>query len=494
MSEVTAQGRSGGASFDWLNPILVREVQQAVNGRVFQLTIWVALIASVVIASVAGSEGVNVASGRSAFEAGLVTLTPLLLFVIPMQAYSSMRTELKGGVVEQVLMSRLGPGRVISGKLQAAMVQFVLYVSLLMPLLATSYLLRGVDLPTIGVSLFFALAACATATVFAISSAAQGVIPSLQPIANLGMAFGLGVATLGTMGAIGSGAYHQLVAMMLRDGDATLAMSAITLGAGVTATMSWLTARSYLLHAFEDKSSAFRAFLWLLPLLVYGWMFCFVARGDWRELFILLTLGLLLAGLAFGVFMVTEQRDLSPRVRSHVPASVMAAVVCSPLLPGRDRGSLCYAVYSAVISGIAYAFWPREDDRLGLISAAAQVGVMIVAYGLLYLCAGRWLRGRLPETVQGSQAGRVALPLLLFACIVVPLLVDGLSHGYVSAWHLGHVLNPFWTTAYVVDEGRWDAAQPWVLAAIGVVLAAQLPGWIRGVREVLRASAARRSR
>ncbi|MEC7725031.1 MAG: hypothetical protein VYD05_05935, partial [Planctomycetota bacterium] len=169
-------------------------------------------------------------------------------------------------------------------------------------------------------------------------------------------------------------------------------------------------------------------------------------------------------------------------------------VVCSPLLPGRDRGSLCYAVYSAVISGIAYAFWPRENDRLGWISAAAQVGVMIVAYGLLYLCAGRWLRGRLPETVQGSQAGRVALPLLLFACIVVPLLVDGLSHGYVSAWHLGHVLNPFWTTAYVVDEGRWDAAQPWVLAAIGVALAAQLPGWIRGVREVLRASAARRSR
>ena len=102
---------------DALNPILVREVQQAVKGRVFPLTILLALGVSVVIASVVASEEGMEVDGRGAFDAGLATLAPLLLFVVPMQAYNSMRTELKSGIVEQLLMSRLGPGRVLVGKL-----------------------------------------------------------------------------------------------------------------------------------------------------------------------------------------------------------------------------------------------------------------------------------------------------------------------------------------------------------------------------------------
>src|SRR5690606_11793704 len=122
-------------------------------------------------------------------------------------AFNSMRTELKGGIVEQLLLSRLSPGSVLLGKLQAAMVQFVLYVSVLAPLLATSYLLRGVDLPTIVISLLFAFVICVAATAFAVSSAAQAVVPALQPIANLAVAFGLGVGTISLISFVVSGAY-----------------------------------------------------------------------------------------------------------------------------------------------------------------------------------------------------------------------------------------------------------------------------------------------
>ena len=487
---------AGGLS-DALNPILVREVQQAVKGRVLQLTIFIALVASVVIASSVASDAAGLAAGRGAFEAGLATLVPLLLFVIPMQAYSSMRAELKGGVVEQLLLSRLGPGRVVSGKLQAAMVQFLLYVSLLSPLLATSYLLRGVDLLTISVSLFFALIACVTVTVFAISSAAQAVVPALQPIANLGMAFGLGLTTLGVTGAVLSGGYSEAMSSMLRSREVWTVVSGATLGSVITITLSWLIARSYLLHTFEDKSSGFRIFLWTSPVLVYGWMLGFVESRDWHDAFPLLTFGLLLAAIIFGVFMATEQRDLSPRVRNHAPTGRMSLIVAVPLLPGRDRGMLCFTMFAALLFGLAATFWPSPtESTYDVADFVYRLGLTTLAYGFVYLLIGRWLRAWFPETVKGSQAARVALPLFLFFCIVVPLLIDGFSGGRVSGWHLGHVLNPFWTMERFclgMNPARWEAAEPFVITSLAVGALAQVPIWVRGVREVARAARARRS-
>ena len=87
----------------------------------------------------------------------------------------------------------------------AAMVQFVLYVSVMSPLLATSYLLRGVDVPTILVSLVWALVCCVAATAFAISSAAQAILPAMQAFANLGAALGLGLGTFGLVAFVAPG-------------------------------------------------------------------------------------------------------------------------------------------------------------------------------------------------------------------------------------------------------------------------------------------------
>src|SRR5262245_45204406 len=92
---------------DRLNPILVREVQQAVKGRLFALSVFIALVIAVTIAVVVASRyEPGGRSGRTAFNAGFATLIPLLVFVVPMQAYQSMRLELRSGIVEQLLLSR----------------------------------------------------------------------------------------------------------------------------------------------------------------------------------------------------------------------------------------------------------------------------------------------------------------------------------------------------------------------------------------------------
>jgi len=126
-----APGSRWSSRSDWLNPIVVREVQQALKGRAFVLSVLAALVVVVAIAIVVASDYDPKSSGRNAFDAGLATLVPLLMFVLPMQAYQSMRHELRVGMVEQLLLTELKPRRIIVGKLSAAMVQFVLYVSVL---------------------------------------------------------------------------------------------------------------------------------------------------------------------------------------------------------------------------------------------------------------------------------------------------------------------------------------------------------------------------
>ncbi len=479
---------------DWLNPILVREVQQAVKGRAFAVTVWLALVIAVAIAAHVASHYQPGRSGRDAFHAGFATLMPLLVFVVPMQAYQSMRLELRSGIVEQLLVSRLRPLHILFGKLQAAMVQFVVYVAVMAPLLATSYLLRGVDVPTIAISLGFALLACLTATAVSVSSAAQAVLPGMQTMASLATAFGLGMAAFACVGFIGSGEYAGAIGFLLRSPQFWAVMTAILLAAAVAITMSLLVARSFLVHAFENKSTGFRVLLFVLPLLAIGWVLVFLEPANWERVLPPITYGLLVVGIAFALMMVTEQRELSPRLRAHAPKSTLTGLLAAPFLPGRDRGAACFCLFVLVLTGVWLA-WPAAASSTwtaDMQRGITRLGAMTLAYALAWLTLGRWLRGRLPATVQGNHLARLLVPVAFFLAMLVPALFDVFARQSVGQWHLGHLLNPVWTIEeFAFAESRWPMAQVPVWIAIAVGLALQLPALLGGVREVLAAGAAR---
>ncbi|MCA8949368.1 MAG: hypothetical protein KDE27_07685 [Planctomycetes bacterium] len=475
---------------DWLNPIVVREVQQALKGRAFVLSVLAACIVVVAIALfVAGDFDPN-SSGRNAFDAGLATLVPLVLFVVPMQAYQSMRHELRGGMVEQLLLSELRPRRIILGKLAAAMVQFVLYVSVLSPLLATSYLLRGVDMPAIGISLVFAALFCVAATAFAVSSAAQGVAPAMQGVANLAVAIALALSCMGFVSYIGSGQYARDIGSLLAGRYLGMVVSGLVLGGVASTTLSALTAATFLAHAYENKSSGFRLFLFILVGVAFGWVAVFAPAAMRDQIFVVATVALLIGSATFGLFMVTEQRDLSPRVRAHVPKRAAFALLAVPFLPGRDRGLLCFLLAAAVVLLLGWLTWPVGTSFL---REPREFVWFLVSYSVIYLSIGRWLRSKLPASIQGNHLGRFALPFLLFLFCILPVLVDVFIQGGARRWHPGHAMNPFWTMRHFVfrDNGTEIRIALSLVAALLVLL--QVPALVRAAREVLTASAVRRA-
>ena len=484
---------------DRLNPILVREVQQAVKGRMFVVTVLIVLLAIVIIATTAvGGRVGRDGAGRDVFDAGLAVLAPLLVFVVPMQAYQSMRLELRAGIVEQLLMSRLRPRSIVAGKLLAAMVQFALYVSLLAPLLATSYLLRGVDLPTIGLSLCFALVICVSATACAISAAAQGMVPALQGIANVGVAFGLGMLSFMLLAYCGSGEYAREIGQLIRSSEFGAITSAMVLVGCASTALSALVAQSFLMHTFENRSTGFRVFLFAMVALAVGWVLLFIDPSDWVDALPYIVFMLALLGTVFGVFMVTEQSLLSPRVHAHVPRHPLLAQLAAPFLPGRDRGMTCLVGYFALLAVIGWLVWPAAvasgSGFLHFEETALVMSVMTAIYALVWLTIARLVRTKMPSSVLGNHAARFLLPLLLMAACIGPLLIDAFVRRGVDDWHMLHALNPFWTIAEFAGKSRTTTSIWSLMGLLAVLVVLQLPCLLRGGREVAAAAAARRAR
>ena len=494
---------------DLLNPILVREVQQALRGRLFLWSVAIALLFSLGLATYVAGMGNDPrpGTGRDTFATGLLGLVILVMFVVPVQAFQAMRVELRDGISEQLMLSRLKPWRIITGKLAAAMVQFVLYLAVLAPVLSTTYLLRGVSVPLIVLCIGFALLFCVTATALAIGAAAQGVMPALQPLANFSVLFLLGMATVMLMAGVGSGELVRELDLLLQVPEFWTVISGVLLGCVAGIVLAAMVGAALLAHSYENRSTPFRIYLITAGGLAYAWLYWTLPASFHFQAVVATAVGVSIATMVFGLFFVTEPSGLSPRQRALLPRSKVLRLLMLPFLPGRDRGLVFLLLVFASLWLWVWLNWPQltvpagADPQtqaaarrmaFGFGSASAEnqlwMGMGFLAvYTLVFLMLTKLLRGLLPEVSRSGHAARVMLPLLLLFCMLLPSLLDVMVAGSVRRWHVGHVLNPFWT----YDE-FWDRSQGWdVLLGLsvfaGVLLLLNLRGVWRSVTELLSA-------
>src|SRR5262249_29356317 len=181
---------------------------------------------------------------------------------------------------------------------------------------------------------------------------------------------------------------------------------------------------------------------------------------------------------------VTETERLSPRQRALGRRWPRASLLLAPLLPGRSRGLAFVLGYGVLVWAVADLCWVGGASPID--PQLERLRLFVAAYGVTYLPLAKVLRGLLPETLAGSYAARVLLPLLVILCAAVPALFDALLAGGLHGWHVGHVLNPFYTLEQFVFERRNSDD---VLVGLGVfavaLLAVQLPGLVRAFGEVL---------
>jgi len=142
---------------DWLNPLLVREVRQALRGRVFSGIIVITALtsAAVLICGILamGKGRPDAAAGLTIYTILYYLLWALCCVLLPVSAASRFRTERGSGEFELFLITGISARQVVAGKLQAALVQTLLALATAAPFLMACHVLRGISALHIALSL-----------------------------------------------------------------------------------------------------------------------------------------------------------------------------------------------------------------------------------------------------------------------------------------------------------------------------------------------------
>lgn len=141
---------------DRINPIVVKELRQAVQGRFVSAILILFLISQMLAISyclVATDAAVDFSVGRDVFTFLLFLLLGTCIVAIPAYAgfrFSSERTESDSDLL---FITSITPASIIRGKFTASMALVILIYSACMPYMTITYLMRGIDLPSIFVVL-----------------------------------------------------------------------------------------------------------------------------------------------------------------------------------------------------------------------------------------------------------------------------------------------------------------------------------------------------
>jgi hypothetical protein len=136
---------------DRLNPIVVKELRQAVRHHGALGLIGVFLVAQLVMLAVAigFSDGREVQMGREIFSLFSHALTGALVLGVPLYAGARLLGECVGEQFDEFRLPGLSFARIFWGKTLSALVLDALVLSVMGPFAYACTLMRGIDLPTI---------------------------------------------------------------------------------------------------------------------------------------------------------------------------------------------------------------------------------------------------------------------------------------------------------------------------------------------------------
>lgn len=487
---------------DRLNPILVKETRQALKSKQFAITFGLLLVCgwvwSILGVAYGGPEIYYSARGPDMFFGYYLILSFPLLVIVPYGAFRSLAGEQEDRTYELLSITALGPRQIIRGKLGSAVLQMLVYLSAISPCLAFTYMLRGIDFPTILFILFWtALGSLGLAVIGLLAGTVTSekhwqVVLSVVLIAGLLFTFFM---SWPMVGAVLSGLDFAFTHSEFWQANAAI----LTAYASFFMLVFYASA-AQITFASDNRSTRLRVTMAAQQLLFIGWVTWFwitAAHGDDEVIYACVSM-LLAYWFAMGVFLTGESPELSPRVKRSLPQSFLGRAFLTWFNPGPGTGYVFVfcnlaAALAVLVAGVAaidasgfvgLSQWrPVETGQL-LAFTGLGIGYIMLYLGL-GLLAVRLLR-RL--TYVGLMLSLVVHPLLVLTGIFVPLVIYWMSDLRYMDYSLLHVTNPFWSMAEMVDRRRIDGEMTalliLVLGGAAIVAALNLPGIVRELRHV----------
>ncbi len=462
---------------DLLNPIAVKELRQAVKSRIVMSALMLFLLVQLSILLYIlwfdynrPNERVNLQAGAEIFRVLQAFLLGMCMLLVPAYAGVRLAAEHSDTNVDLLFISTLRPRGIIAGKLLASIALILLIFSACAPFMTFTYLLRGIDIPSILLVLALDFLVVLLGTQAAIF---LGIVP-----ANVGLKLLLGLIGLSVLGTLfgstidlsiqmldaGLGSRMDTIEFWLVAGTVVIAMVAVigllfTWSVAIVSPPSAnraLSARLYLLGFWLATGglAAFLAYYFRFPGPLYLWM-------D--------TLAPLLCVLI--LIAINEREQWGLRVKRTIPGRWWPRGPLFLLYSGSAGGVLFTVLLLALTIALPSLAMEQWSDvfltTLGRLALDynrrnALALTLLGLYTFDYCMLAVWLRNVfLLKWVKPGYTWALALLLLGFGfSLPYPLLFlfqnEELRMGRIDPWW--QISNPF-PTIFTCVEARSAEAQ-----------------------------------
>lgn len=475
---------------DWINPIVVKELRQAVRNwsvtGVLLLFLTIALLVVVVFLftysiDVAGGGASATGMGQPLFAILQGLLMLAMLVFVPAYTMARLSAERSDTNIDLLFSTTISPWAIVRGKLFSGLTLNVLFLSACMPFMVFSYLLRGIDLPTI---LLF-IASAFLLSIIAIHGAIfLACLPLSRPfriliIVLIGfsglwstiplafLSFHFGSSGIGSR--MGGAAFWTGVASALTIGGCALALLHVSCAAMISPP-----------HA--NRALPVRLCLLTIWLILGGMALLELLSptgGDtslksWSLLFaVLLSLCMLVT--------VAEPETPSLRVQRAIPRARLWRVPAFLLYSGPAGGLIFVTLLGLAgpaLAQVLTVFHDADPFSWRTFTRAASVDRIyvqqgtIVLYALSYTLTALFLRRLFFRSgVNPATTGALAL-MVATAVIVTPFIITASVGDSTRVWQSGIELGNVFALGYTHRTGEHVVVAA-VWACLGLLLNAR---------------------
>ena len=317
----------------------------------------------------------------------LIILGCPLIVIIPFFAFRSIADEHSEETLNMVLVTTMRPSQIIIGKLCSAMLQAIIYLSVVAPCIAFTILLRGIDINQLMTSLggVFLISVLLSAMGLCVGSIGSGSVATGSNRSNSIWQLIFALVLVASFASWWGFSYELANGYSWRVEERFLMKVAVATGIS-TGVLFLAMACAQITFPSENRSTIIRLAMLLHQLVFISMLFGFClfdesnAPGD-NEFQICMVFGMHY-WLIMGAMMVAVPGRLSNRVKRSMPQTFLGALFGGLLMPGPGRGFL-FAWSSCLFASAVCVFVTLPMAELDVIKSGLAIGASFMFFSLM---------------------------------------------------------------------------------------------------------------
>lgn len=445
-----SQPRISLFSSDRINPIVIKELRQAVQSRFVTAALMALLLIQALAIGIyllsSGDAGESFSAGREVFMVLYAILLAIGMLFVPFYTAARLAAERSDTNVDLLFITTIKPRSIIVGKMLSACVLAGLIFSACMPFMTFTYFLRGIDLQTIFSAVIFGLFVVLGCTQGAMLIAALPINRAFKVILAIVALVCFIIIYVLTLTSVGRLTFDRNPFSGARSDFWTGVLSLLSI-------IAFLSGLFYMLSVASIKPIAANRALPVRMFLSIGWavsgavaMIGSSLQADHSLVIIWTTFFLLVFSASFFVA-VSERDEYGRRLLRAVPHNPLKRLLSFPFFSGAANGVIWAMTMSLLTVGMTW-IWAksfRSYSALGtLVDNPKKFGGLclnVFAYALTALLLRRYLLKKIP-----SEFTWLLAMILLVLGSTLPVLI-----GYLVFF------NDDWGAT---DFGRWFVGNP----------------------------------